>query len=71
MTPLSPTVHWVTMDTTNDSFTVKCFPSQDKPCKTARTAATCTDRDGGSTGPLFRSRIWMFLFRPFAEFALF
>ena len=30
-----------------------------------------TDRDRGSTGPLFRSRIWMFLFRPFAEFALF
>ena len=46
-----------------------------QPSHHLQTAATvhwpCTDRDRGSTEPLFRSRIWMILFRPFAEFAFF
>ena len=43
-----------------------------KLCKTAQTAATVHwPRWRLHRTILFRSRIWMFLFRPFAEFALF
>ena len=44
-----------------------------KPCKTVQTAATVHWPRSRlhRTIALFRSRIWMILFRPFAEFALF
>ena len=59
------------VDTSKDSFANTELANPANLARLLRLPLPCTDRDGGYTGPLFRSRIWMFLFRPFAEFALF
>ena len=53
------------VDNTQDSFAIANL------ARLFRLLLRYTDRDRGSTEPLFRSRIWMILFRPFAEFAFF